>query len=324
MRATAGTRAKVLTALVVMAAGLVMAGSSASAATVAIDLCALPGNATVVGSTTVPFWGFALKGALDDCSDVTPSLPGPVLTVDEGDDVTITVINKLPAGHTLVFEVPGITFAAGDNSAIVDATVTRTFHAGSPGTYLYGSGGDSGRQQAMGLSGALVVRSQTAGQAYDSVTTAYDVQAALVLGAVDPAFNAAPDTYDMHAYRATYWLINGKAYPDTVGITATAGQRVLLRYLNAGYDNTSMQLLGMREKVVAKDAGLLNNPYDADTETIPAGATEDVIATVPSGAAPSANGFALFNRQLHLTNGPQTGQGPAPATGGGMLTFIHS
>mgnify|MGYP003693686519 CR=1 FL=1 len=34
----------------------------------------------------------------------------------------------------------------------------------------------------------------------------------------------------MYSYQATYWLINGKAYPDTAGITATAGQRVLLRY----------------------------------------------------------------------------------------------
>ena len=43
----------------------------------------------------------------------------------------------------------------------------------------------------------------------------------------------------MYDYLATYWLINGKAYPDTAPITATAGQRVLLRYVNAGYDNTT-------------------------------------------------------------------------------------
>jgi FtsP/CotA-like multicopper oxidase with cupredoxin domain len=146
----------------------------------------------------------------------------------------------------------------------------------------------------------------------------------LVLSTIDPAFNAAPDTSDIHRYVATYWLINGKAYPDTApGIAATAGQRVLLRYLNAGYDNTTMQLLGMHERVVARDARLLNNPFDATAETIPAGATEDTIATVPSGSAPSVHGFPLYNRQQHLTNGAQTGQSPTPGTGGGMLTFIH-
>ena len=43
----------------------------------------------------------------------------------------------------------------------------------------------------------------------------------------------------------------------------------------------------------------------------------------PAGGAPSGSGFPLFNRQLHLTNGDQTGQSPSPLPGGGMLTFIH-
>jgi len=175
----------------------------------------------------------------------------------------------------------------------------------------------------MGLAGALIVNSATAGQAYDATTTAYDAQTTVVLSAVDPNFNAAPDTFVMYNYLATYWLINGKAYPDTAGIIATPGQRLLLRYVNAGFDNSSMALLGMHQHVVARDAHLLNNPFDANAETIPAGATEDAIATVPAGAAPSPNGFPLYNRQLHLTNGDQTGPGPTPATGGGMLTFIH-
>jgi len=177
----------------------------------------------------------------------------------------------------------------------------------------------------MGLYGALIVRPSTPGQAYESGTTAYNVEAPLVLSAVDPAFNNAPDpmAFNMYTYRATYWLINGKTYPDTAGITAAAGQKVLLRYLNAGYDNTTMMLLGMHEHVVAKDAWPLTNAYDATADTIPAGATEDAIATVPDGGGPSSNGFPLFNRQLHLTNGDQTDTSPAPLPGGGMLTFIH-
>jgi FtsP/CotA-like multicopper oxidase with cupredoxin domain len=247
-----------------------------------------------------------------------------VLTVNEGDVVTVSVTNALPAGHPLSFEIPGVSFTAGPTDAAAGATVTRAFTADRPGTYLYQSGGDAGRQEAMGLSGALIVRPPSANQAYDTATTAYEVEAMLLLNTIDPAFNAAPDTFDMHSYRATYWLINGHAYPDTTPITASAGQRVLLRYLNAGYDNTTMSLLGMHERVVARDARLLNNPFDANAETIPAGATEDAIATVPSGSAPSTHGFPLYNRQQHVTNGPQTGQSPTPATGGGMLTFIHA
>jgi FtsP/CotA-like multicopper oxidase with cupredoxin domain len=291
---------------------------------VSTDLCALPGTATLTGTTTAPIWGFGIPAVAGDCTTATASLPGPELTVNEGDVVSINVINALPAGHTVSFEIPGITFDSGATDAAPGASVTRSFTASAPGTYVYQSAGDAGRQQAMGLAGALIVNPATANQAYDDATTAYDAHSTLVLSALDPAFNAAPETFNMHTYNAKYWLINGKAYPDTAAITAGAGQRLLLRYVNAGYDNTTMALLGLHERVLARDANLLSNPFDASAETIPAGGTEDTIVTIPaSPVPPSTNGFPLYNRQLHLTNGPQTGADPAPATGGGMLTFIH-
>jgi FtsP/CotA-like multicopper oxidase with cupredoxin domain len=324
MRAPAFKKAtRALTVLVLATAGLGLTSSSASAVPVTINLCAKDGTATMPGPVSVPIWGFGVPATPGDCSTATAGVSGPVLTVSEGDTVTISVTNALPAGHALSFEIPGVDFGPGPSDAAVGATVTRTFTASRPGTYLYQSGGDAGRQAAMGLYGALIVRPPAANQAYDAATTAYDVEALLVLSTIDPGFNAAPDTFDLHGYRATYWLINGRAYPDTTPITASAGQRVLLRYLNAGYDNTTMSLLGMHERVVARDARPLNNPLDANAETIPAGATEDAIATVPPGSGPSTQGFPLYNRQQHVTNGPQTGQSPTPATGGGMLTFIH-
>ena len=316
-------KSRALLIVAVMAAAFVVANSSASAAPVTINLCAKPGTATLTGAVTVPIWGFATTATSGACGAATASLPGPQLVVNEGDTVTVSITNGLPAGQTLTFEIPGITFNAGATDVAAGASGTVSFTASAPGTYLYQAGGGQGRQAAMGLAGALIVNSATAGQAYDSVTTAYDRQATVVLGAVDPNFNAAPDSFDMYGYQATYWLINGKAYPDTAGVLATAGQRLLLRYVNAGFDNTSMALLGMHERVVARDAHLLNNPFDANAETIPAGATEDAIATVPAGAAPSTHGFPLYNRQLHVTNGDQTATNPVPATGGGMLTFIH-
>jgi len=331
MRAPALKKTRALLVLVVASAGLALVSPTASAAAQTINLCALPGTATLTGTDSVQIWGFGVPTTPGDCTTATANLPGPVQSVNEGDSVTINVTNALPPGRTLRFEVPGIDFAAGPTDAAVGATVTRTFIASAPGTYLYQSGGDGGRQAAMGLYGALIVRATSApdtpyapARAYDPASTEYDVEATLVLSAVDPAFNgsAAPETYNMYDYRATYWLINGEAYPDTNPIPAAAGQRVLLRYLNAGYDNTSMQLLGMHEQVVARDARLLNVPFDANAETIPAGATEDAIATIPAGPAPSAKGFALYNRQLHLTNGVQSSPTPSPATGGGMLTFL--
>jgi FtsP/CotA-like multicopper oxidase with cupredoxin domain len=316
--------ARALFVLVMISAGVVAAGSTASAAPVTINLCAKPGTATLTGAVTVPIWGFATTATPGDCAAPTASLPGPPLVVNEGDTVTVNITNGLTAGHTLTFEIPGITFDAGPTDVAAGTSGIVSFTASAPGTYLYQAGGTEGRQAAMGLAGALLVRSLTPNQAYDAVTTAYDTEATVVLGAVDPNFNTAPDTFDMYSYNATYWLINGKAYPDTAPIIANTGQRrLLLRYVNAGFDNTSMALLGMHERVVARDAHLLNNPFDANAETIPAGATEDAIATVPTTSLLTPSGFPLYNRQLHVTNGPQTATSPTPATGGGMLTFIH-
>src|SRR5215470_2330813 len=334
MRAPAFKKTKALVVLAVTLGGFTLVGSMASAAAVGIELCATAGSVTLPGEpAAVPIWGFGVPATPGDCATATASLPGPLLTLNQGDTVTLTLRNNLPPGtgdvtHALRWEIHGITLDPGPRDAAVGAAVTVTFTAGAPGTYQYQSGGDGGRQEAMGLAGALIVRPTSApdtpipGQAYGPATTAFDVEATLVLGALDPAFNNAPDTFDLHAYRATSWLINGQPYPNA-GITAVAGQRVLLRYVNAGFDNTSMALLGMHELVVARDARVLNNPFLAGAETIPAGGTEDAIATVPATAPPSPNGFPLYNRNLHVTSGPQGGPSPTPATGGGMLTFIH-
>ena len=328
MRAHALTRTRALLVLVMAVAGLTLVSSPASAAAVTINLCASNGQITMPDSTVVPVWGFVQTASCGPNLVNDANFPGAPLVLNENDTVTVNVTNSLPAGtlpHALRFEIPGIAFDPGGTDAAIGATVTRTFTASAPGTYQFQSGGDAGRQEAMGLYGALIVRSLTANQAYDVAATAYDVEATLVLSAIDAGFNAAPDTFDLHAYRATYWLINGKAYPQTAPIAATVGQRVLLRYVNGGFDNTTMLLLGMHERVLARDARLLGNPFDADAETIPAGGTEDAIATVPATAPPTANGFPLYNRQLHVTNGnAPTPAAPNPAhTPGGMLTFIR-
>jgi FtsP/CotA-like multicopper oxidase with cupredoxin domain len=330
--------------MLVVASGFTMTfgAGQAAAATQTFDLCALPGAANLTGSFSVGIWGFGIPTTTGDCSTATASLPGPQLDVTlsatETTTVTFHVTNELPAGHSITFEIPGISFDAGATDVDPGDTLTLSFTAppspsgplaaNTAGTYLYESGGDAGRQEAMGLYGALIVRPSTAGQAYDADSTAYDVEAPLVLSQVDPSFNTTPpnpitdpNSFDMYTYRATYWLINGKAYPDTDSITAAVGERVLLRYLNAGYDNTSMSLLGMHQHVVARDANLLNNAFDADAETLPAGGTEDAIVRMaPSSEAPSPHGFPLFNRNLHVTNGSGA---QSPDAAGGMLTFLH-
>jgi FtsP/CotA-like multicopper oxidase with cupredoxin domain len=300
--------------VLLVAAPLVVGVTTASPANQTINLCATTGSVTLPGNVAVPVWGFVDRGSAPDCDAVagTATVPGPELRVDEGDTVTLTVTNRLP-GRTISLDIPGIGFDAGPADAAFGSTVSRTFTASAPGTYLYESSGDGERQTAMGLYGALVVRSATAGRAYDTAASAYDVEARLVLSAIDPAFNADPDHFDMRNFNATYWLINGKAYPDTAEITGAPGSTVLLRWVSAGPETVTMTMANGRAKQIAQDGELLANPFSVVADTLPAGSTADALVTIP----PAGERIVLYNRQMHLVNG--TG---SPALGG-MLTAIH-
>ena len=237
-------KTKILGLVALAGASIVAGGGSPSeAAAVSINLCAVTGSVNLPGDSGVPIWAFTDggNGPTPVCTAGSATAPGgPQLTTADGDEVTLNVANALGNGHELSFEIPGVT----GPTAIADGdTATITFTA-TAGAHLYQSGGDAGRQEAMGLYGALIVHPTTANQAYGDASTAYDVEAPLVLSEIDPAFNADPDNFDMTNYLATYWLINGEAYPDTNPIAATAGQRVLLRYVNTGYDNTTKKYEG--------------------------------------------------------------------------------
>jgi FtsP/CotA-like multicopper oxidase with cupredoxin domain len=318
VRATA-----VLAAALVIAAALTLPAVAPSAPTVvSFELCAKAGATTLPDGETVPIWGFATKPAGVPCTDssVVAALPGPQLVVGAGDTVTVNVTNALGAGHTISLEAPGLEFTAGPTDAASGSTVSRTFTASAPGTYLYESSGAAGRQEAMGLYGVLIVRPATAGQAYDNAASAYDAEQSVVLSEIDSALNrsANPDAYPMADWSPSYRLINGKAYPDTATIDAPAGKRLLLRYVNAGLQHVTMTMLGLDTRMLAKDAYPLENPFDVVAQTFPAGATADGIVLTPSGAA-VGDRFALYDRGLLLTNGALGAPQHAP---GGMLTFI--
>jgi len=282
------------------------------AAPVSIDLCAKTGSVTMPDSAAIAIWGFAEDSGAG-CAAATVGLPGPLLDVNVGDEVTVNLENyDVPENVSLVF--PGQPIFPDLVGVGAGSSTSYTFTASAPGTFLYASGVNAHLQVPMGLYGALIVR-PAANQAYGA-STMFDVEATLVLSELDPALNNSPSISDLVNYAPKYWLINGEAYPDTVTppISAAAGQKVLLRYLNAGLLNPSMSLLGMHQQVIARDAFALGFPYQVVAETIPAGTTTDAIATIPSGAVAGTK-FWLYNRNLYVTN--------AGAFPGGMLAYIE-
>jgi FtsP/CotA-like multicopper oxidase with cupredoxin domain len=285
------------------------------AAIVSVDLCAKEGSITLPGTADpVPIWGFALKPTGVPCTDasVVAGLPGPVIIVDEGDVLTVTLHNALAENVSLAF--PGQNLMPDFTGAAPGGTAASTFTVDDAGTYLYASGENPSIQVPMGLYGALVVRSSVAGTAYGTAASSFNREGVLVLSEIDLSLNADPGGFNPLDWHPTYWLINGKSYPDTTTIPGTPGGDTLLRYVNAGLEHHTPRLLGLYQQVFAKDATPLNFPFDAVAETIPAGQTADMIVEIP-GAASVGQTFPLYSRQLHVTNGDDFP--------GGMLTFLE-
>lgn len=301
-----------------------------AATNLTIDLCAKTNPTWDIGPATVPIWGFALDAGAAGCSDDTAQLPGPVLgrdtpAITAGDTLTINLTNvNVPENVSILIPgIPASELLPDTQGVAAGGSASYEFMVGDPGTFLYESGVQSDAARVgipMGLYGALVVDPAIAGRAYDDPGTAYNGEAVLVLSEIDPALNddpdgsgCAPDPPNCHQleYAPTYWLINGEAYPDTDPIAAVSGNRLLLRYVNAGSIHHGMELLGAHQRVIAKDA-FPGFAYQVVAETVPAGQTMDAITTACVVAGD--NQLPLSNSNLRLTNGN--------AAPGGMLTFV--
>ena len=299
-----------------------------AATTWSCDLWARTGTLTLADATSVPIWGYAAT------SSDPAGVPGPTLIVTAGHDLSITLHNvNLPSATSLaITELPGIPDQTG-----VTAGNNRTYTLASAGlaagTYLYEAGltPDGPRQVAMGLSGALIVRPASCGVAPScayGASTAFTDEGLLFLSEVDPAFNAAPATYNLSEFAPKYWLINGRSFPQTDAIPTDAGHDLLLRYVNGGLVHHPMSLLGLHESIVANDGKVLANRQLAVDDTVAAGATVDAIVTIPA-TAPAGTRYALFDAAMRLDNDGILATPPAaspentPIAFGGMLTFIQ-
>jgi len=285
----------------------------------AVTSCLKAGLTTVAmpDGAAVPMVGFGL-------SNEPVSVPGPVLEANAGDTLTINLNNPLPVPITIVIHgqkiaVPAPVMLGGRVLSFTPHSGTFSFPDLREGTYLYESGTYTAAEVPIGLYGALIVRSATPGQAYDDPVSAYDREQVVVFSDVDPTLNQAivqrqygtqsyPSTVD---YAARYFLINGKAYPNTAPILADNADRVLLRLVNAGSKNYNPTLNGPYMKLIAEDGNLLPYSQDRISVLLSAGKTKNVIVT----SAPDKR-YALYDRQLNLSNAGSPGVG-------GLLTFLQ-
>jgi len=165
--------------------------------------------------------------------------PGPVLCVNEGDTVTIVLQNNLPEavsimfpGHENVlangasaqpqFDGGGLLTSLTNVAAANGGSVTYNFVAAAPGTYLYESGTNPRKQVGMGLFGALIVRPTLgADYAYNRADSQFtpEEEFMVLLSEIDPYQHQAAENglpYNLNNYKARYWLINGRGFPDSI------------------------------------------------------------------------------------------------------------
>ncbi len=165
--------------------------------------------------------------------------PGPILCVNEGDTVTIILHNSLPEDISIMF--PGQDDVAANGEAVQPqfdtfgtltsltnvapangGSVTYSFVANNPGSFVYQSGTNPAIQVRMGLFGGLIVRPSLGPNFVNNRPDSEfnpDEEFLLLFSEIDPYLNQAVEngeTFDITLYKPRYWLINGRGYPDTI------------------------------------------------------------------------------------------------------------
>jgi FtsP/CotA-like multicopper oxidase with cupredoxin domain len=197
------------------------------------NLVAGGGHIQMPDMNTMYMWSYSLNGGAFQH-------PGPVLCVNQGDTVTITLLNQIPnyrgASIRTSIMFPGQESVLADGlpaqpdlannsltkSVASGGTISYSFVASRPGTFIYESGTDTKMQIGMGLFGAIIVR-PTLGTNYvynraDSQFTPTEDFLAL-LSEIDPYMHQAVESnlaFNMNNYRPRYWMINGRGFPDSI------------------------------------------------------------------------------------------------------------
>jgi FtsP/CotA-like multicopper oxidase with cupredoxin domain len=257
------------------------------------------GYITLPDGNTMYMWGYSAgNGAFQH--------PGPVLCVNEGDTVTVVLQNALAAPVSIIFpgqenvladgapaqpQFTGALLTSLTNAAPPGGSVTYSFVAGKPGTYLYESGTDPQKQVRMGLFGALVVRPALgAGFAYNRADSQFTLpeEFMVLLSEIDPYQHQAAEQgkpFNITGYKPRYWLVNGRAFPDTIADNFAswlpsqpygALARVhgydptnhpypgMIRYLSVGTENYPFHPHGNNGLVIGRDGAPLEGATGQD------------------------------------------------------------
>lgn len=266
------------------------------------DLTTKTGYISLPDGNTTFMWGYS--NGFDPFQH-----PAPVLCVNQGDTVTVILHNTLPEAASIMFPGQGNVLANGmpaqpefngpggrvssltNTAAANGGTITYTFEASEPGTFLYESGTNPEKQVRMGLFGALIVRPISgADHAYNRADSQFtpSEEFMVLLSEIDPFQHQRVEqgrNFNMNNYHPRYWLINGRGFPDSIadnfaswlpsqpyGALAQVGEYDpathplpgMARYLNVGTEDFPFHPHGNNGLVIGRDGRPLEGPAGED------------------------------------------------------------
>lgn len=272
------------------------------------------------------------------------AVPGPLLRATAGDLLRVTVDNQLPVDTSVHWHgvalrndmdgVPGIT-----QDPIGPGTTHRyEFTAPDPGTYFYHP--HSGVQLDRGLYGVLVVDDPAEPGDYDAEWVVVlddwvdgtgrtpDQVLARLQKSPSPSDGGGMDGMDgmgmgMGGMQSPllggagdiaypHYLVNGRAASAPVTLTGKPGQRVRIRFVNAGSDTAFRVAVGGHRMMLTHSDGFPVVPVSVGALLIGMGERFDVTVTLGDGVFPLvASAEGKQGQGLALV---RTGTGRAPAS----------
>lgn len=245
-------------------------------------------------------------------------VPGPRITLTQGDRVRFNVTNHLPVPTTVHWH--GLILPNGMDGPAditqkpisVGSTFTYEFTVSQAGTFFYHSHDDVDRQQALGLYGALIVQPADPSQSVQA-----DQELVVQLQEWNEREGYTFPAMPMEGVLPNFFTINGKSYPSTETVHLKVGQRLLVRFIgsNSAFIHP-MHIHGGPFTVVAEDGVTLPESarYEKDTVNVGPGERYDVVWPA------RGPGKWLLHCHInhHVTNNNVEEQG-----GGGLMLIIE-
>jgi len=245
------------------------------------------------------------------------SMPGPTIEATEGDTIRVILKNELPEPtsiHWHGLEVPN----AEDGAAGVTEAVTfpgeshvYEFTLYQSGTFMYHTGFNVMKQDALGLGGLVVIHPK-------DEKNKPDREFAIMLQEWNfPPGNPNPNIASM---AFNWFTFNGKSAPSIDIMKIKQGQRVRIRIGNLSMQSHPIHIHGYAWKVVGTEGGPIpeSAQWSGATINVPPGTTRDV-----EFVAWNPGVWRFHCHRLHHIMNAMADRPMGIMPHGGMFTLVH-